>query len=419
MLSTLFTGCTSSQVVLSEIGMGWSSNTVNTVIFREQAVTSANGYQFTGYYDPDGSLVLARRKLDATAWRTHTQYTGDVKDAHNSISMAIDDKGYLHVSWGQHNTRLRYARSTKPYGLELSDELPMTGMQESSVTYPEFHKLPNGKLIFCYRSGESGRGNMVMNEYNITTKTWKQIQNNLLDGEEQRSAYWQLAVSREGIIHLSWVWRENWDVATNHDLCYAVSYDGGYSWEKSDRTKYTLPITQEKAEIAWKIPQNSNLINQTSMTLNPDGNPYIATYWNTNGIVQYKIVYYENGQWSLKTTQFLNKPFHLAGGGTKQIPISRPEILVSENHMYLLFRSEERRNAITLAYAKKRTNHWKLIDLVPDVGQWEPNYDRYLWNTKKELHIFTQKVHQIDNEGLSKSTPEPVRILTLKKLPEF
>jgi hypothetical protein len=133
--------------------------------------------------------------------------------------------------------------------LELSEEQSMTGNDEAKVTYPEFHNLSNGKLLFCYRSGASGRGNMVVKSYDVKTQKWTPLQHNLINGENQRSAHWQMCVGKKGI-YMSWVWRESWDVSTNHDICYAFSADGGQTWEKSTGEKYNLPLTKTSAEIA-------------------------------------------------------------------------------------------------------------------------------------------------------------------------
>jgi len=402
----------------SKIGLGWSNNSVNTVIFRNSALTSYKNWQFTAYYNPEGMMVLAKRKLNSNQWQTViTPYSGNVKDAHNSISIAIDIDGFLHVSWDQHDTRLRYAKSKTPFGLELGEEESMTGNDETKVTYPEFHNLPNGKLLFCYRSGASGRGNMIVKSYDVKTKKWNSLQNNLLDGENERSAYWQICVGKKGI-YISWVWRESWDVSTNHDICYAFSADGGQTWEKSTGEKYTLPITKASAEIAWEVSQKSSLINQTAMNVDDDGNPYIANYWNDNGIPQYKVVYLEKGKWNKIDTDFHNKPFVLGGGGTKSIPISRPEILVNKSMLYLLFRDEERANKITLAYTNLDKKQWELTDVTDySVGQWEPNFDKQLWKEKAQLHIFSQNVSQADGEGLENVDPQEVRVIELKKLP--
>ncbi|WP_140486183.1 BNR repeat-containing protein [Flavobacterium sp. GSA192] len=420
-LMIAFFSCTVNaqlQIKESEIGLGWSNNSVNTVIFRSSALTTFKKVQYTAYYNPEGKMVLAKRKINSKKWDVfETPYSGNVKDAHNDISIAIDDAGYLHVSWDHHDTRLRYAKSKVPFSLELGEEQAMTGKDEVKVTYPEFHNLPNGKLLFCYRSGASGRGNMIMKVYDVKTQKWTSLQNNLIDGENQRSAYWQMCVGKKGI-YISWVWRESWDVSTNNTICYAFSADGGKTWQKSTGEKYNLPITKATAEHAWDVPQNSSLINQTAMTVDDSGNPYITTYWNNDGIPQYKVVYLLDGKWNLLNTDFHKKSFTLGGGGTKRIPISRPEILVNKSMLYLLFRDEERDNKITLAYTNLDEKQWKLEDISRfTVGQWEPNFDKELWATKKQLHIFSQNVSQADGEGLAKVEPQPVQVLELKKLP--
>src|SRR5690606_3499356 len=190
------------------------------VIFRNQAICSYKDQQFTAFYNAAGQMVLGKRTLGDTKWKLSvTPYSGNVKDAHNAISMAVDTSGYLHLSWDMHDTPLRYAISKIPLSLELSEQRSMTGKQEDKVTYPESQNLSDGSLLFLYRSGASGRGNLVVNRYKPETGQWKQLHQNLIDGQGIRSAYWQTHVDSNGI-HLSWIWRESWDVTTNHDIAY-------------------------------------------------------------------------------------------------------------------------------------------------------------------------------------------------------
>ena len=417
--------CIAQQNIEIPVGNGWSSNSVNTVKFRKNALTTFKNFQFIAYYDNDGYVVLGKRKLNSAKWEiVKTPYSGNVKDAHNTISIAIDGDGYLHISWDHHDTKLRYAKGKSPLSLDLGREESMTGIAEQKVTYPEFHNLPNGNLLFFYRSGASGRGNMIINSYSIKEKKWSQIQSNLVNGEEQRSAYWQAKIDQKGTIHLSWVWRESWDVSTNHDICYARSKDGGLTWQKSNGEKYNLPITVASAEIAWKIPEKSSLINQTSMATDENGNPYIANYWSENGIPQFQIVYLENGIWKKSNTGFRKTSFYLGGGGTKKIPISRPDLLIKEegkkHNLYLLFRDAERENKVSVAYTNLGENNpWKVTDLTTtSIGEWEPNYDISLWEKQKKLHIFLQNVNQVDGEGLAKSEPTMVKVLEVNQLPK-
>jgi len=253
---------------LVPIAKGWSKNQINDVIFRHNSLISHGAAQFGAFYDENGKLVLVKRKLgtavQSRAWLIRpSQYTGDIKDAHKSISIAVDGAGYLHVVWNKHNSRLQYCRSRSPGSLELSDQMPMTGDLENRVTYPELYQLPGGDLIFLYRDGSSGNGNLVMNRYDVKTAKWFRVQRNMIDGESTRNAYWQAFVDQQGTIHLSWVWRETPDVISNHDVCYAKSIDNGKTWQKTTGEKYRLPITAASAEYVQHIPEKSDLINQT------------------------------------------------------------------------------------------------------------------------------------------------------------
>ncbi|CAN5754751.1 hypothetical protein BH24BAC1_BH24BAC1_09980 [soil metagenome] len=123
----------------------------------------------------------------------------------------------------------------------------------------------------------------MINRYDRQEKRWQRGHDILIDGEGQRNAYWQATLDGRGVIHVSWVWRESPDVASNHDLGYARSADGGRTWQMSAGETYALPITAANAEYAHRIPEKSELINQTSMTADAEGRPYIATYWRPVG----------------------------------------------------------------------------------------------------------------------------------------
>lgn len=414
-------GLEESKITISTVGEGWANNSVNTVIFRRNSLDSDHEYQFTAYYDGEGNLILGKRKLGSNEWETEvTPYQGNVKDAHNTISIALDGDGYLHVSWDHHDNQLRYAKSKDPFSLDLGEKIFMTGKEEDKVTYPEFHRLPDGNLIFMYRSGASGRGNLVMNKYDLTTKKWSQLHQNLIDGEGERNAYWQAYIDNQGTVHLSWVWRESWDVATNHDMAYARSRDGGITWEKSSGDAYSLPITASSAEYAWEIPQNSSLINQTAMAADEEGNPYIVTYWAEDSIPQYHVIYHDHNGWKKTSPGNRKTSFHLGGGGTKRIPISRPQLLINSEEgpikIYIIFRDGERGNKVSMAYCSDLSEKgWNIKDLTASgVGQWEPTHDISLWKNFKQLHLFVQKVEQKDGEGVADGLTTPIQIFQLE-----
>ena len=180
-LSTTF-ALRAQQTRLVEVGKGYSQTSVNTTVFRNNSLVTQGDEQYISYYDSDGYLVLGKRKLDSDEWTLNrTQYKGNVKDAHNIISMMLDGDGYLHVSFDHHGHKLNYCRSTAPHALELGDKESMTGIDEGNVTYPEFYPLNGGDLLYVYRSGSSGRGNLVMNRYSVKEKKWHRVQDVLIE----------------------------------------------------------------------------------------------------------------------------------------------------------------------------------------------------------------------------------------------
>ena len=411
------------RVSLTEVDSGWASNSVNAVVFRKNSLVTCRDTQYIAFYNNDQFVVLGKRRSGEKKWQLkQTVYKGNTKDAHNMISIMVDGDGYLHLSWDHHNNQLHYCKSLYPGSLEMSEKITMTGTRENSVSYPEFYKMPNGDLLFFYRDGGSGRGNLIVNKYSVAAKQWRQLHDNLIDGESKRNAYWQACIDNKGAIHISWVWRESPDVSSNHDMCYARSSDGGTTWEKSTGEKYQLPITASTAEYAFYIPQKSELINQTSMTTDAEGNPYIASYWRDTGslIPQYHIIYKRNKDWQVQNLGFRKTSFSLSGGGTKRIPIARPQLIVGNGSrtlpIVLLFRDAERDNKVSIAIKKNIDDPgWKLYDLTTtSVGSWEPTYDSELWKRKRCLNLFVQNVEQVDSEGTANYPPQMIKVLEWK-----
>ena len=409
---------TSTRLV--RVGEGWAKNQVNAVIFRRNSVVSRGRWQYVAFYDASMRVVLAKRRLGTSLWEVRrTQYTGDATDAHRSISIAVDGAGFLHVVWNQHDSALQYCRGVRPGSLELSAQMPMLGEKEGRVTYPEFYALPRGGLLFLYRDGASGGGNLVLNRYDPKAKRWARLQDRLIDGEGERNAYWQAFVDAKGAIHLSWVWRETPDVSTNHDLCYAKSSDGGRTWLKSTGEPYRLPVTAANAEYVQRIPQASELINQTSMTADARGRPYIVTYWRPAGtrVPQYHLVYHDGRRWHTVQVSRRTEPFSLSGRGTRRIPVSRPQVVVNTQgerpEVFVLFRDAERGERVSVAACRGLPGgDCAVSDLTEEpVGMWEPTYDPEVWRRLGELHLFVQRVGQGQGETTEEIPAQPVSIL--------
>jgi hypothetical protein len=403
------------------VAPGFSKTSVNATIFRTNSIASHKGFQYLAYYDSTATVVLAKRRLGKNRWQLHqTQYKGNVRDAHNIISIMVDGDGYLHMAWDHHNNQLKYCRSVAPESLQLGKMETMIGTLEDKVTYPEFHWLPSGNLIFIYRDGSSGDGNIVMNAYDLKKRKWERRQSNLINGEGDRNAYWQLHVSKSGKIHLSWVWREDYHVETNHDMGYAVSIDEGRTWRTSEGKQYQLPITMENAEYAARIPQQSDLINQTSITANAKDQPFIATYFQgkEDCCPQYYVITKQNGQWITIRASDRKMDFNLGGAGTRSIPISRPKILVREKEgkqqLIMVYRDAEFGDKVCLSLSDSTLLNWSTNVVTNDlVDRWEPSYDTELWKQGK-LHLYVQKVGQESGEKAVAMSPQMIKVLEIE-----
>ena len=61
---------------------GWASNSVNTVVFRRNSVVSHKDTQYVAFYNADGVVMLAKRRLGDMNWEVQkTPYRGKARDA--------------------------------------------------------------------------------------------------------------------------------------------------------------------------------------------------------------------------------------------------------------------------------------------------------------------------------------------------
>lgn len=258
--------------ILSEMRLGLASS-ASPVGF---AFLTERGYQFVAYYDEERRITVAGRKLDGTNW-THfhpegiflpnRQRTSNVTawDAHNSLALALDRDGYLHLSGNLHADPLIYYRSSRPFDVTSLERLDrMTGDQEERTTYPVFFKNTAGEMLFRYRSGGSGNGSDIYNIYDPDTRTWRHLNATpVMDGEGQRNAYCCAPrLGPDGFFHVVWVWRESPDCSSNHRLSYVRTKDFIH-WENSRGGKCPLPIRLKTGEVIDDAKEKEGLINSS------------------------------------------------------------------------------------------------------------------------------------------------------------
>lgn len=420
---------------LRQIGVdgppGWAKTSVNTVIFRYFPIATHGNTQYTAYYDDNARVVIARRTLSESTWQTRTtDLTGNARDAHNTISLALDATGILHLSWDHHGNDLNYVRTTAPGSLDLTPHQKMDGVRENSLTYPQFFNLPDGDLLFLYRVGASGRGDLALKRYSTKSRTWSTVQDNLISGENRANAYPEFCVGPDGTLHLGWTWRSTPDVATNHNICYTRSKDGGKTWTDSAGKPLQMPIVAGTGEVALHIAMNSDLMNQTTIAADAQGRPYIATYFTPEGqsVPQVMVVYHDGNSWKKSQVGTRTGDFTLAGGGTRRIPLSRPLILTDtpaaggggeggKARVMVIFRDADRGDRVSLAMtADIAADTWTFRDLTTEAyGYWEPSVDMSRWQRDHVINLFLQKTDQPAGDNVTMQIPPtPVSILEFK-----
>ena len=428
---------------LVELGPGWSSNTINTVIFRHHGLVTRDGYQFGAFYRDSGAIVVFRRDLEnGIVLLNELDGEIDLYDAHDTISLGIDGSGRIHMSYPEHSGKLRYRRTREPFSIDAwTPAIPMTGVREDRVTYPTF-LMPPGKmrsqqsvvraslrsgveepsLLFLYRDGHSDKGDARLKVFDDRAGTWIDRDTPVLAGAQLTpwtcSPYWNHPVfDAAGRLHLSFVWRTHslgsQRLVNNRNIDYAVSPDLGATWLTSKGHRLQLPITPVNSETVQAISPGTSLIHQTSSAVDSRGNLHVVFYSeDAGGIPQYQHLWFEGKRWRRSVLSRRTADFELTGGGTLQIPISRPEIVIgSDDTAYVLYRGDLSNNALVaqrlIAPDYKPVEDVRILWLE-SVGYAEPMIDRTRWKQDGVLSMLVQKNHQPPHDRPVKRDPEPV-----------
>lgn len=422
------------STVLSEFELGnaWGGNTVNTVIFRHHGIFSSGRFQYAAFYENEVTLRVVRRDLiDGQVSLGKIEGRFHLQDAHNSISLGIDREYRLHICYDHHSTQLRYRRAESPHSVvDWSDEVPMTGNNESKVTYPTFI-LPDrdSPLLIIYRSGSAENGAILVKSFDENKDEWEDYPEEVLTGQNLKpwtsNAYLNHpAIDSKGRIHLSYVWRTHSlgkeRLVNNLNIGYGRSDDRGSSWKTSMGHEYRLPITPVNSETVLAIAPGSNLINQCGMTVDNNDRPHIVFYSNDqDGIPQYRYLWFDGKKWCHRYLSSRANAFTLKGGGTLQIPISRPEIVIDDDgNSFVIFRADFTADRLSMYVLRAPDYESCEIDLVTlweeSVGFAEPVIDRARWKNEKVLSILIQHNDQPDHDGNHSQTLKPIKIVDFK-----
>lgn len=276
----------------------------NKVSFALQTVGNK---QFAAYYDKNRMMTVASREIGSSNWQKTTLPNELHWDSHNYVAMAVDKQGYIHVSGNMHVNPLVYFRSEKPFDISSMLELnKMTGINEEDVTYPKFFYNNEGDLLYSYRSGSCGNGNILVKRFLPETMEWElYLKEALFEGIEpndDRAAYHQFVKDSEGNFHFLWIWRWTPMVETSHQICYATTPDL-INWKNAAGEEISLPHRPDDEKlIVDPTPTKGGMSNaRYRIILTPDEKP-LAGYvkYDEEGLTQFYLAHFKNGNWVSK-----------------------------------------------------------------------------------------------------------------------
>lgn len=291
---------------------------INGQSFQTQALQTVGGWQYTSWYTNDAasSVMFGRRQVSGTLvgdWEgvnTGSKFVNGKGswDAHNVIAFGIaKNDGSIHMSWDLHVHNIRYRRTaagvaTTGSGWGAAMFLPEQnhlgdGAVIGSATYPNFIPKPDGGLLLAVRRGGAGNGDNWLYDYDdgawhdsrmilSRSGTFTDVYNTATNPSRSRNGYWNgFDYDANGTLHKTWTYRESSAGYANHDINYAYSTDGGFTWKNNAGaaiadTRASQPITvASPGQTIQPLDRQQSLINQQTQIVMGDGSVH-AVMWH-------------------------------------------------------------------------------------------------------------------------------------------
>jgi uncharacterized repeat protein (TIGR02059 family) len=387
----------------------YGDSAVNCLLPRgsSPALDSVSGDQFFAYHATNlpsltsGKLVVGKISPTDIVTTHNSGITTDAQDSHNFASLAIDGDSDLLISADLHGDPLNFHRLTGGSIVMSAWDIPPIesgATDENSTTYPFFLPLANGDVLFFFRDGSSGEGNLLLKKWKHATNTLVTVQGLVVDGEAIESfyphnPYWDEA---RGRLHCGGCWRVTTSLNTNHDQIHfwleTVDDWDTCTAKKADGSNQTLPVTRANAAYAATIPQNSGLTNVGSITIGSDGHPRLWSFRDPgDGFSQLFALRYDGAvwidSWIPDNVQLRSGiPFSYVGiaGGPNNTPFSSPRSICDgvTDRTVILMRSDSEGPGVYALISEESDLtewNWRLLDSNP-VGFWfgSEDYKRYL-----------------------------------------
>lgn len=294
-----------------------------------QSLLTSGSEQYVAYYNTSRQMTVAHRTLPSQEWTYEILPTTIGWDSHNSVTMAVDRDGHLHVSGNMHNVPLVYFRTEVAGDVNSLVRIPtmVDSQTERAVTYPTFRTTSEGDLLFRFRSGVSGDGMDVYYKYDESTRAWSSfLSTPLLDGEGLRNAYPDdqgPVLGPDGNYHMVWVWRDSGTAESSNTPSYARSADLLH-WENSKGEPIELPITYSNGDVIEAVGPGRGIINNNiRVGFDADGSPVVSYHrYDDEGNSQIWLARPSDTGWDVSQVTDWVGQWSFAGTGTLNFDVS-------------------------------------------------------------------------------------------------
>ena len=400
----------------------WSGHRVRFALLTE------GQRQYIAYYNADRHTVVGQRNLSDEQFelfrlppkeRDGREGTSTILgwDSHNSLTLAVDEQGYIHMSGNMHANGLTYFRTSRPHDITSIVQVDqMVGDKENRCTYPVFIKRKDGQLIFRYRDGGSGNGNNIYNIYDANSKTWRRLHDPLVDGQGLMNAYTtRPKLGSDGWYHFIWVWRDTPDCETNHDLSYAKSPDLE-SWYDVYNNKVSLPINyNQKSLIIDPVPPGGGIINGCAqLVFDAEDRPMVVYHkYDPQGYLQLYASRFLEGTWKAQAITDWDYRWEFSGRGSinREVAIKnvvkRPDDFFEVSFSHIKYGDQTLLLDPNLQLVDQLDNRKPLTDYFAIEGHF-PGLDiRLFEDLNSEDSEETKYVLQWESLGSNRDRPRP------------
>lgn len=372
----------------------------NNSPYVQDNLTTYNGHQYAVYVGVDKKPIVAKRKLPDGKWSTRDLSTlsGNPlaspvqNNLHNTLVIAVDSQGFIHIVGNMHNSNLKYIVSQTPENINNWQTRSMTGTNENAVTYPQFVKnRVTDELLFFYRNGGSGDGKTYINRYNVSDKKWSKVNATFISPSGANAYLNHIAVDESGTIHIMYCFRTTTSANTNNNICYAKSENSGTTWKRSDGSVLSLPLTESNSEIVINTaPTGSGLVNQSGLEVDSEGNPHAAfLYYDSSNNTQIFHIWHDGETWNEEAVTDFNFQYS-TDLNILTYEIGRPSVATGKDGgVYIIYRvnKDGKRGALRIIDVTPG-RHRRDTELIKiDFHDAEPIFDTVALYERNELSM--------------------------------